>query len=286
MALSNSQVQAQEAANKKAADGDKSTQLAKNQNIVEYTLFASGITHGGRNTLLEGKNLTDDVAIVFDVVDSHTFTQKITKTNYSIETKAKASDHAEVEDGTFSFSARIGDAPQGINQYNFLDKDTDPDNPVQSKRPMKSLEILLEIARSRQLVTLVTEDQILTNYIITNLEASRTVDGGAGIVYNIEMQEFRLVAIGRTVMARTSPTTDSRKAKNVQKGAKQTADGGKVDDVLKGKKSPYKGRTQSIYEDMEQWETEKLGVQFDDPIVKSDKTIRPDGKFNPDSLQR
>lgn len=284
MALTNSQVQAQEAAAKRVADNDKSTQLAKEQNTIEYTLFASGITHGGRNTLLEGKNLTDDVAIIFDVVDSHTFTQKITKTNYSIESKAKASDHAEVEDGSFSFSARIGDSPQGINQYSFLDKDTDPENPVQAKRPMKSLDILLEITRSRQLVTLVTEDQILTNYIITNLEASRTVDGGAGIVYSIEMQEFRLVDIGRTVLAKT--TTDSRKAKNVQKGAKQTADGGKVDDGLKGKKSPYKGRTQSIYEGMEEWETEKLGVQFDDPIIQSDQTIRPDGKFNPNSLQR
>lgn len=285
MALTNSQVQTQEAAAKRTADNDKSTQLAKEQNTVEYTLFASGITHGGRNTLLEGKNLTDDVAIVFDVVDSHTFTQKITKTNYSIESKAKASDHAEVEDGSFSFSARIGDSPQGINQYNYLDKDTDPENPVQAKRPMKSLDILLNIARTRQLVTLVTEDQILTNYIITNLEASRTVDGGAGIVYSIEMQEFRMVDIGRTVLART--TSDSRKAKNVQKGAKQTADGGKVDDGLKGKKSPYKGRkTKGIYEGVEAWETEKLGVQFDEPIIQTDQTIRPDGKFNPSSLQR
>lgn len=284
MAFTNAELARQEATNEKDLKNDQAVQLAKDQNQVEYTLFVSGVRHGGRNTLLEGKNLSDDVAILFDVVDTHTFTQKVTKTSYSIESKSKASDHAEVEDGVFSFSARIGDTIQGINQFNFIDKDTDPNNPMGSKRPMRSLDILLEIARQRIMSTLVTEDQILTNYIITNIEASRNTDGGAGIIYNIEMQEFRLVDVGRTVLANVK--ADPRKAKNSQKGAKQTADGGEVDNELKGIKSPYGGRPRGFYEGVEYWEEDFLGVKQIDPIERADQTIRPDGKFNPNSLMR
>ena len=38
---------------------------------VQYTLFASGLTYGGRDVELKNKNYTDNIAILFDVVDQH-----------------------------------------------------------------------------------------------------------------------------------------------------------------------------------------------------------------------
>lgn len=243
---------------------------------VVYTLFASGISHGGQDAILQGKNLTDDLAIVFDVVEQHTYSLRSEKTSYAIESRAKASDHMSIEDGKFSFSARISDSPQVINRKNYIDKDTDPNSPLSSKRPAKSLEILTAIIRSRQLVTLVTEDNILTNYVITSIDASRNNSDGAALVYQIEMEEFRLVDLGRTVLARG---TDPKKAKNVQKGSKQTAEGGTVDNTLNGVKSPY------INKESRQLEEKVWGTQFDID-EKGDRIIRPDGKFQSSSLIR
>ena len=246
---------------------------------VQYTLFASGLNHGGQNTVLEGKNLTNDLAIIFDVVDTHTYTQTAEKTSYAIESRSRASDHVSMLDGKFSFTARITDSPFYLIQQNFLDKDTDPENPMGSKRPGKSLEILTEIMSTREMVTLVTEDNILSNYVIVDLQATRSTEEGAALTYQISLEEFRIVALGRTVLART---TDPRKASNKQKGAVQTADGGLADNELQGKRSPFAGPSGGSYRtDIEQ----RTGITYDID-EQGGKIIRPDGRFSPTSLIR
>lgn len=272
---------AQNAAIASSIDSQQAEAQRTDETNVQYTLFASGINHGGQDTILQGKNLTDDVAIVFDVVEQHTYSQRSEKTSYAIESRAKASSHMSIEDGKFTFSARISDSPQIINKKNYLDKDTDPNNPLSSKRPAKSLEVLTAIIRSRQLITLVTEDNILTNYVITSIDASRNNSDGAALVYQIEMEEFRLVTLGRTVLA-TGTNTNPKKASNVQKGAKQTAEGGPVDDSLKGIKSPYAGPTEPTYRRLEE---NTMGTKFDID-GNGERIIRPDGKFSSTSLIR
>lgn len=252
--------------------------LKREMEPIQYTLFASGLTHGGQGTYLEGKNLTNDLAVLFDVVEQHSFMKKAEKTSYAIESRAKASDHVVINDGSFTFSARISDSPQYLNPKNIIDKDTDKDNPLSSKRPAKSLEILSQIMDNRELITLVTEDNILTNYVITSITATRQTSDGGALVYEIEIQEFRTVELGRTVFARADP----RKAKNKNKGAKQTADGGPVADEAQGKKAPFNSKFKGWF--TRQVEA-KTGIKYD-LNADGSKIIRPDNKFNPASLQR
>lgn len=184
---------------------------------VQYTLFASGLNYGGRNIELKDKNYNDDLAIIFDVVDQHSYTRTVDKSSFSVESKVKYSDHGVVEDGKFSFSARVNSSPTSLIENNYLDKDTDKNNPVASRRPQRALEILERILEERQLITLITEDNILDSYIITSLEASRSSGDGAALVFSIECQEFRQFMLGKTVIG--TNFVDPKKGKKKQKGA-------------------------------------------------------------------
>lgn len=139
------------------------------------------------------------------------------KTQYATENKVTFSDHAVIEDGKFSFSARITSSPQFIMQKNYIDKDTDTQNPVASKRPEKALNILNELIDKRSLVTLITEDIILENYICTSLSAERSTEEGAALVFQLEFTEFRTFVLGKTVFA--SNFSDAKKSAKKQKGA-------------------------------------------------------------------
>lgn len=195
----------------------KRDDAAKKVSDVSYTLFASGFDHGGRSVDYDNKNTTTDLVIIFDVVDTHTYSRSVNKTQYATENKVTFSDHAVIEDGKFSFSARITSSPQFIMQKNYIDKDTDTQNPVASKRPEKALNILNELIDKRSLVTLITEDIILENYICTSLSAERSTEEGAALVFQLEFTEFRTFVLGKTVLA--SNFSDAKKSAKKQKGA-------------------------------------------------------------------
>lgn len=183
---------------------------------IKYTLFASGLNYGGRNIELKDKNYTDDLAIIFDVVEEHSYTRTVDKTSYAVEDRVKFSDHGVIEDGKFSFSARVSSSPLSIIQFNYIDKDTDNQNPAASKRPEKALEVLERLIDQRQIVTLVTEDRILDNYILTSMEASRSNSDGAALVFQLEFTEFRTFTLGKTVLA-TIYTDPKKSGKTKQK---------------------------------------------------------------------
>lgn len=191
------------------------------QGDVVYTLFASGLNHGGRNILLDDADFTSNIVIIFDAVPSHTYTRSVEKTSFATEDRVTFSDHAVIKDGVFSFSAYINTSPTHIINKNYLDKDTDPSNPAGSLRPGKTLEILEKLIEDRQLVNLATEDRMLENYIITKLTAKRDVGEGAALLFEIELTEFRTFALHRTVNATisASPTVDAKKANTKNKGA-------------------------------------------------------------------
>jgi hypothetical protein len=133
------------------------------------------------------------------------------------------------------------------------------------------------IADQHELVTLVTEDNILTGYVITSFSASRSANEGGSLVFNIELEEFRFKNVTKTVLARTDP----KKATNKNAGAKQTADGGAVDDELKGKRSPYIGASRGNFEG---WETNAIGTKFPDAVNQTSRTIAPGEKFDPKNI--
>lgn len=260
---------------------DSAKQLQDNKK--EYTLIVSGLVNGGRKSIADSKNTVDDLLILFDVVEDHRYSLSAEKTDYSIESKAKASDHMIIKDGEFSFSARVTDSPFIMNDKNYIDKDTDYGNPKESKRPAKALEILKEILETRQMVTLVTEDNILENYVFTKIDAQRTTDEGGSLVFDFTLSEFRLRDIGKTVLAKTA---DPKKAGNAQKGAKQTAEGGAVDDANKGKKtSRFLGKAGKGYQNMLETVTGDTSTSYysDGSYIYRPNQAGPTG-FNPNSL--
>lgn len=200
-----------------AALQQKKADVQEVSNPIQYTLFASGLNNGGRNVELKDKNYTNDLAIVFDVVENHSYTRTVDKTSYATEDKVKFSDHGVVEDGKFSFTGRVSSSPTYLIENNYIDQDTDKNNPVLSRRPERALEILEKILEEKQLLTLVTEDKILDSYIMTSLDASRSNSDGAALVFTLEFTQFRTFVLGRTVLSKFSDPKKVKKAK--QKGA-------------------------------------------------------------------
>ncbi|AEZ66395.1 hypothetical protein phiTE_229 [Pectobacterium phage phiTE] len=283
MAVNNNSISpAQQAqADKRARDAaaakrkqDTEVSNAKSREDIQYTMFVSGLRRGRLNEF-ERKNRTDDLAILFDSVTTHTYTKDYNKSSYAVESKAKASDHVTTQDGKFTFSGTVTDSPYLIDPRNMIDRDTDKENPMLARRPAKAIEILELIADSHQLVTLVTEDNILSNYVITSFQVDRSSEAGSSINVQVTLEEFRFKMVNKTVMARTS---DPKKAKNANTGTKQTAEDGAVDDSAKQKRqTPYIGKNA---ETKERWENAAIGT--------TDFSGKPGAKlpFDPSDLMR
>lgn len=221
---------------------------AKARPDIQYTMFVSGLRRGRLNEF-EKKNQVDDLAILFDSVTQHSFSKEYNKSSYAVESKAKASDHVSTQDGKFTFSAVVTDSPYFIDNRNLVDVDTDKENPMLARRPSKAAEIIQLVADSHQLVTLVTEDNILTNYVITSFTIDRSAETGSSISVQLTLEEFRFKMVNKTVLARIA---DPKKAKNANSGTKQTAEDGAADDNAKAKRqTPYIGKNASTKERIE-----------------------------------
>lgn len=222
MKSSNKNIQAIHDAKNEELKSERVKEIEKQRKgEVVYTLFASGLNHGGRNVLLDDADFTSNIVIIFDAVPSHTYTRTVEKTSFATENRVEFSDHAVIKDGTFSFSAYINTSPTHIINKNYLDKDTNPKDPAGSLRPGKTLEVLEKLIEDRQLVNLATEDKMLENYIITKLTAKRDVGEGAALLFEIELTEFRTFSLYKTVNATVSATasSDPKKSSPKNKGA-------------------------------------------------------------------
>lgn len=204
--------------------GDYFTDLEEDNDLIEYTMFVSGLNYGGMRPLLEDADAEENIAIVFDAVTTHTLDLPAEKTSYPVEGGVSISDHVTIKDSKLSFTAHVTSAPVILTRYNIIDRDTDFEDPVASERPTKALEILRKIQTERKLITLTTEDAILTDYVITNLSARREANEGAKLVFDITVEEFRKVDVGRTVSVTTS---DPKKAGKKNNGADSGSEGGK-----------------------------------------------------------
>lgn len=253
----------------------KHKQAQEASNNVNYTLFASGITYGGRDLELKNKNTTTDIAIIFDVVEQHSYTQTVDKTSYAAENKVKYSDHAVIEDGKISFSARVNSSPAYIIQNSYIDKDTDPQNPALSKRPERALDVLTEIINKRQMVSVVTEDRIFDNYILTSMTASRSNSDGAALVFELEFTEFRTFILGKTTMATVYTNPKKSGSKSKQKGASQSS---ATDDQIE----VTARRTKFAGPNSDSWQSIADGMDAGG-FTKQDQVIgnlTPDGKIS------
>lgn len=196
---------------------EKAEEAEKQTEDVKYTLFVSGLNYGGRNIEMKNKNFTNDLAIIFDQIENYTFDQNIDKSQFAVEDRVTISDHAVIKDGVFSFTGRVNTSPHIIYEQNYIDRNTDPERPADSARPEAALEAMMEIIKKRQLVTLVTEETILENYIVTKCSAKKSTGEGAALVFDVELTEFRTFVLNKMVNA-TVYTNPKKIDKSKQKG--------------------------------------------------------------------
>lgn len=200
----------------KSSKAEKAEQQTESD--VKYTMFVSGLNYGGRNIELKGKNFTSDIAIIFDQIENYTFDRSIDKSQFAVEDRVMISDHAVIKDGVFSFTGRVNTSPHIIYEQNYIDRNTDPERPADSARPEAALQAMGEVIKRRQLVTLVTEEAILENYIVTKCSAKKSTGEGAALVFDVELTEFRTFVLNKMVNA-TVYTNPKKVGKTQQKGA-------------------------------------------------------------------
>lgn len=197
---------------------EKAEEAEKQTEDVKYTLFVSGLNYGGRNIEMKGKNFTNDIAIIFDQIENYTFDRSIDKSQFAVEDRVMISDHAVIKDGVFSFTGRVNTSPHIIYEQNYIDRNTDPERPADSARPEAALQAMGEVIKRRQLVTLVTEEAVLENYIVTKCSAKKSTGEGAALVFDVELTEFRTFVLNKMVNA-TVYTNPKKIDKSKQKGA-------------------------------------------------------------------
>ena len=233
---------------KKAEDEAKQTQnngrvedaRKQQQKTVEYTFIISGLNYGPNANLLNEAS-SDSIMLVFDAVPNHTYTRTVEKTSFAVESGTTMSDHAVIKDDVISFEAIVNTSPCYIKRGNKIDEDTDPNNPVASRRPQKALDLLNRCINERTCIRVASEDGIDDDFIITKLVCKRATEQGAALHFDIEMTQFRTFDIFRTVDA--AITADPKKSPTKNKGAVQSS--------ANGKNNPYAADKTQLTEPVE-----------------------------------
>lgn len=191
---------------------------------VEYTFIISGMNYGPNANLLN-ESSSDSIMLVFDAVPNHSYSRTVEKTSFAVESGTTMSDHAVIKDDVISFEAIVNTSPCYIKRGNKIDEDTDPNNPVASRRPQKALDLLNRCINERTCIRVASEDGIYDDFIITKLVCKRSTEQGAALHFDIEMTQFRTFDIFKTVDA--AITADPKKSPTKNKGAVQSSANGK-----------------------------------------------------------
>lgn len=187
----------------------------KAQNDAQFTMLISGLNGHGQDYRLQDFNYTDNICLIFDCITDYEVTRDIDKTQFAVEDGVTISDHAVIKDTKISFTARVTTSPQMYRKANYIDRNTDPDNPRDSGRMAAALAAVNECIDKRQLVMLVTEEDVYEDFIITSMKASRKNAEGEAILFDITLQEFRTF---KTKMVEATIFSDPKKSPNKNKG--------------------------------------------------------------------
>lgn len=188
----------------------------KAQKDAQFTMIISGLNGHGQDYRLQEFNHTDNLCLIFDCITDYEVTRDIDKTEFAVEDGVTFSDHAVIKDTKISFTARVTTSPQMIREANYIDQNTDPDNPRESGRMAAALAAVNECIDKRQLVMLVTEEDVYEDFIITSMKASRKNTGGEAILFDITLQEFRTFTKNKAVEA--TVFSDPKKSPKKNKG--------------------------------------------------------------------
>lgn len=193
----------------------KQLNAEKAQNDAQFTMIISGLNGHGQDHLLSEFNHTDNLCLIFDCITDYEVTRDIDKTEFAVEDGVTISDHAVIKDTKISFTARVTTSPQMYRKANYIDRNTDPDNPRESGRMAAALAAVNECIDKRQLVMLVTEEDVYEDFIITSMKASRKNSAGEAILFDITLQEFRTF---KTKTVEATIFSDPKKSPKKNKG--------------------------------------------------------------------
>ena len=187
----------------------------KAQADAQFTMIISGLNGHGQDYRLSEYNYTDNICLIFDCITDYEVTRDVDKTQFAVEDGVTISDHAVIKDTKISFTARVTTSPQMYRKANYIDRNTDPEAPRESGRMAAALAAVNECIDKRQLVMLVTEEDVYEDFIITSMKASRKNAEGEAILFDITLQEFRTF---KTKMVEATIFSDPKKSPPKNKG--------------------------------------------------------------------
>ena len=193
--------------------------------IETYTFLVSGVFSENAPRKTRALN-TDYPVIQMDVIDNYTITMPNRISNYAIESRSNISDHIFSENIKLQFTARIGHAyPLYSLDLNSLIK-SDKNNSIKSNKPQQAYELIKKLRDDKLAFDVLTEQELFEGMVITDLSVAREA-GDDQLVFNISLEKFRKVNIGKTVLASVNTGTDKGKELS-KKTANKTSEGGKT----------------------------------------------------------
>ena len=165
-----------------------------------------------------------------DVIDNYTISLPNRISNYAIESRSNISDHIFSENIKLQFTARVGHAyPLYSLDLNSLIK-SDKNNSIKANKPQQAYELIKKLRDDKLAFDVLTEQELFEGMVITDLSVAREA-GDDQLVFNISLEKFRKVNIGKTVLANISPNNKNLKNKTANKtseGSKTSGDTSKT----------------------------------------------------------
>lgn len=199
--------------------------------IETYTFLVSGVFSENAPRLIRA--LDENYPIIeMDVIQNYTISMPNRVSNYPIESRSNISDHIFSENTKLQFTAQIGHffplysiKANSLIQY-------DNDNPIKSNKPQQAYELIKKLRDEKLAFDVLTEQELFEGMVITDLSVAREA-GDDQLVFNISLEKFRKVEIGRTVLANISTNTgdakkDAKGKELKNKTANKTSEGGKT----------------------------------------------------------
>lgn len=187
----------------------------KAQADAQFTMIISGLNGHGQDYRLQEFNYTDNIAIIFDCVENYEINREVEKSNFAVEDGSEMSDHATIKNTKITFTSMVTTSPQMYRRVSYIDRNTDPDAPRDSGRMTAALQAVNECIDKRKLITLVTEEDVYENFIITSCKASKRNTEGEALFFDITLEEFRTF---KTKMVEATVFSDPKKSPPKNKG--------------------------------------------------------------------
>ena len=193
--------------------------------IETYTFLVSGVFSENAPRLIRALD-TNYPVIQMDVIDNYTISLPNRISNYAIESRSNISDHIFSENTKLQFTARVGHAyPLYSLDLNSLIK-SDKNNSIKANKPQQAYELIKKLRDDKLAFDVLTEQELFEGMVITDLSVAREA-GDDQLIFNISLEKFRKVNIGKTVLASVNTGTDKGKELS-KKTANKTSEGGKT----------------------------------------------------------